>query len=253
MRTNYSIHPVMPLTPVVKKLIIINVSVWLVLVLIVQNFFMSGSYVFRWLGLNPFLCVGQFFLWQPVTYMFLHDNSVFHILFNMLLLWWLGSELEQRWGGRFFLTYYMFCGVGAAFIYLVGIFTYYLISGNPIPLNSPVVGASGAVFGLLLAYGLIFGERIIYLFFMFAMKAKYCVLLLGLFEFLTLLSSGFSHNVANLAHLGGILAGFIFLNLWARWVSQKKRRKFTKKRGHNLTLVVNSKEDPEDFPPKYWH
>ena len=117
---NQHYHIISP-TPIVKKLIIINVSVWIGLVLIVQQFFMDQSYIFLWFGLQPFRLISDFWLWQPLTYMFLHSNDVFHVLFNMVLLWWLGSELEQRWGSQFFLLYYMVCGTGAAVIYTVGV------------------------------------------------------------------------------------------------------------------------------------
>ena len=184
--------------------------------------------------------------------MFLHAPDMFHILFNMILLWWVGSDLERRWGGRFFTLYYIVCGVGAAAIYLAGLSIYYLISKDSEPLYSPVVGASGAIFGLLLAYGLLFGERIVYLFFIFAMKAKYFVLLLGGIELMTLLNSGFNNNVANLAHLGGLISGFLFLNFWTRFKNQRSRLStwlFAKKNRRRLKLVVNS----DDEKPKYWH
>ena len=251
MNSPYSLH-IVPLTPMVKRLIIINVGAWFGLVLIFQQFFMDQEHVFLWLGLQPFNFINHFFLWQPFTYMFLHSQDLFHILFNMLLLWWIGSDLEMRWGGRFFLLYYMVCGLGAAIIYLIGINTYSWISGNQAPLYSPVVGASGAVFGLLLAYGIIFSERIIYLFFVFAMKAKYFVLLLGGIELMTLLSSGFNNDVANLAHLGGLISGFLFLSFWGRFKTRKFNlltKLFTKKHRRGLKLVVNSDESK----PKYWH
>ena len=240
---------VIPLTPIVKKLIIINVSIWVGLILIVQSFFMNQDYIFFWFGMQPIRLISDFWLWQPVTYMFLHSRDLFHVLFNMLFLWWLGSELEQRWGSRFFLTYYIACGIGAALIYMVVIFTYYLLTGNVGPLQNPVVGASGAVFGLLVAYGILFGERTVYLFFMFAMKAKYFVLILGGIEIVTLLNSGFNSNVANLAHLGGIVAGFVFLVTWTRFKGWRVR-KLTGKRGRRLKLVIDNKKTKG---PKYWN
>ena len=249
MNQPYQFQNVIPLTPTVKKLIIINVSVWITLVLILQQFFMNQDYVFVWFGLQPLRLISNFWLWQPFTYMFLHSTNVFHVLFNMILLWWLGAELEQRWGSQFFLLYYMVCGVGAAAIYILGVLSYYFATGDSTPLQSPVVGASGAIFGLLLAYGIIFGERIVYLFFMFAMKAKYFVLILGGIEVVTLLNSGFNSNVANLAHLGGLVAGFVFLILWTRLKGQKVR-KSTRKRGRRLKLVINKDQEQE---PKYWN
>ncbi len=245
----HQFQAVVPLTPMVKKLIILNTGLWIFLVLIVQQFFMSQDYIFFGLGLLPMRLIENFWLWQPFTYMFIHSHNVFHVLFNMILLWWLGSELEQLWGRRFFLLYYMVCGVGAALIYLFGVFLYYGMTGHSGPLQSPVVGASGAVFGLLLAYGILFSERTIYLFFIFAMKVKYFVMLLGFIEVVTLLSSGFNNDVANLAHLGGLIAGFIFLSTWT-YLKKKKDRRQTKRRGRRLKLVINNKEEGS---PRYWH
>ena len=197
-----------PLTPMVKRLMIINGLVWLGLVLVLQNFFLQDPKVFSFLGLVPSKVFGEFHLWQPFTYMFVHAGNLFHILFNLLMLWFLGAELEHRWGSKFFLTYYLWCGFGAAWIYLAGIYAYTFFTGHTVPLQIPVIGASGAVFGLILAYGIVFGERIIYFMMMFPMKAKVFVLLLGAIEIITLLDSGFGSRVANLAHLGGIVAGF---------------------------------------------
>ncbi len=243
-----------PMTRNVKALVIANVSIWLILILIVQNMFLSQPYIFQWFGLNPDRVIFDFWIWQPFTYMFLHSHSVFHVLFNMLVLWWFGSELEARWGSRFFLLYYFVCGVGAALIYLLVLVGYLLVTGHVAPLMSPVVGASGAVYGLLLAYGLIFGERVIYFMMLFPMKAKYFVMLLGLVEFLSLMGSGFSGEVANLAHLGGLIAGFIFLTGWTRWSHRLASRK-SQRHGRKLRLVVDNEKPEGDKPkgPRYWN
>lgn len=244
---------VMPtFTKVVKNLVIINVSCWIGLVLIAQGL-MDGQPIYQWFGLIPDMVINNFTIWQFFSYMFLHSSSVFHVLFNMLILWMFGSELEMRWGGKFFLTYYLVCGVGAAVLYTICILAYYFISGNYVPLMAPVVGASGAVFGLLLAYGIIFGERVIYFMMIFPMKAKYFAMILGAVELLTLMSSGFSGQVANLAHLGGIVSGFLFLTFWTRWKT-KSVRKSTQKRGRKLKLVVNNDKPGSDGDgPKYWN
>jgi len=168
----------------------------------------------------------------------------------MLMLWWLGSELEQRWGSRFFLIYYMVCGVGAGILYTLVMGAYYLITNDGIPLFSPVVGASGAIYGLFLAYGMVFGERIIYFFMVIPMKAKYFVMILGAIELLTLLSTGFSSEVANLAHIGGALVGFVFLYYWINFKGQRLRKKTTK-HGRKLKLVVDNDNPPQE--PKYWN
>src|SRR4051812_23087548 len=113
------LQTVLPMTPMVKKLVIANVAVWMVLQVIVEQFFLKIPYVTSYFSLSPMMVIEHFFVWQPFTYMFLHAaNSPWHILFNMLMLWWLGAELEMRWGGRFFLLYYFVCGVGAAILYV---------------------------------------------------------------------------------------------------------------------------------------
>ena len=86
------------MTPVIKKLIIANMVIWVVGVLIFQNFFLDQPYLFQWFGFTPYRVISDFFIWQPLTYLFLHSSNVFHVVLNMLILWWFGGELEQRWG-----------------------------------------------------------------------------------------------------------------------------------------------------------
>jgi len=238
------------LTPMVKKLLIANLVIWVIGVLIIQQYFMDKDHLFLWFGLQPVTVYSKFWLWQFVTYMFFHANSIFHVLFNMFMLWWLGSELEQRWGSRFFLLYYMVCGVGAGLLYTLVMGGYYLITKDSTPLFSPVVGASGAIFGLLLAYGMVFGERILYFFMVIPMKAKYFVMVLGAFEALSLLNMGFSSEIANLAHIAGALVGFLFLYYWTNLKGQRLRKKTTK-HGRKLKLVVDNENPPKE--PKYWN
>lgn len=242
-----------PFTKTVKALVIINVAVWVVLVLILQGLILQNTVIFDWFALVPAQVVTKFWLWQIFTYMFLHaSNSVFHVVFNMLTLWWFGAELEERWGSRFFLTYYMVCGVGAGLIYLFGSVLYALISGNVPIMEVPLVGASGATYGLLLAYGILFGERQVY-FLVFLMKAKYFVMIIGAVELLTLMDSGMGSQTANLAHLGGIAVGFGYLSLIARWRARQSGA--SARRGRKLKLVVNNDRQPEEKKggPKYWN
>ena len=151
----------------------------------------------------------SFMPWQLVTYGFLHDTrSLMHIVFNMLMLWMFGRDLERLMGPRRFLTYYMTCVVGAGLVQLlVGVMQGWGV---------PTVGASGGVFGILLAYGMAFPNRMIMLIFPpIPLKAKYFVILLGLFE-LYIGFSGGNNGVANFAHLGGMLFGFMLLRRWGR-------------------------------------
>jgi membrane associated rhomboid family serine protease len=247
-----------PLTPTVKKLIIANVVIWFIGVLIIQRFFLSEPYLFNWFGLIPERIINDFWVWQPFTYMFLHSNSILHVLFNMLILWWVGADLEPRWGPRFFLTYYFVCGVGAGFFYLLGVILYSLFGGHSSVMGVPVIGASGAVFGLMLAFGMLFGERIVYFMMIFPMKAKYFVALLGGIELVTLLNSGQENNVANLAHLGGLAAGYLFLKFRGRFSGFKGGGRPQKKGGPQLRLVVDNdrgaKQDGvSGGPPRYWN
>ena len=145
--------------------------------------------------------------WQLITYGFLHGN-LSHIFFNMFGLWMFGRDLERLMGPRKFLIYYFSCVVGAGFVQLI-------VAGTQGDIY-PTLGASGGVFGILLAYGLTYPNRMVMLIFPpIPMKAKYFVLFYGLFELYLGLSGG-APGVANFAHLGGMLFGFVLLRYWAR-------------------------------------
>ena len=190
--------------PVVKNLIIINVLVYMATALLPV-----GNEIIRfcalWFGASPF---GEFHSYQFVTYMFLHA-SVEHIFFNMFALWMFGRTLEYELGSKRFLIYYMVCGVGAALIQLA---TAYLTGEMPIQL----VGASGAVMGLLLAFGVMHPTAVIMLLIPpIPMKAKWFVVIYGVIE-LFLGWTGFGGNVAHFAHVGGMLWGLLLLQWWKR-------------------------------------
>ena len=190
--------------PVVKNLIIINVLVYMATALLPV-----GNEIIRfcalWFGASPF---GEFHSYQFVTYMFLHA-SVEHIFFNMFALWMFGRTLEYELGSKRFLIYYMVCGVGAALIQLA---TAYLTGEMPIQL----VGASGAVMGLLLAFGVMHPNAVIMLLIPpVPMKAKWFVVIYGVIE-LFLGWTGFGGNVAHFAHVGGMLWGLLLLQWWKR-------------------------------------
>ena len=147
----------------------------------------------------------DFMLWQLVTYGFLHGNTT-HILFNMFMLWMFGRELEGIMGPRNFLIYYLTCVVGAGIVQLI----IASFQGG----QYATVGASGGVFGLLLAFGMAFPNRVVMLLFPpIPMKAKYLVILAGLME-LYFGVSGTNPGIANFAHLGGMLFGFLLINYW---------------------------------------
>ncbi len=240
------------LTPTVKKLVIINLAIWFIGIVILQKYVFQDPFLIRWFGLVPLQTFQSMWVWQIFSYMFLHSDNVMHLVFNMLLLWFLGAELEGRWGKRFFLIYYLGCGVGAALIYLVCVFSYYLATSNFSPLTYPVIGASGSIFGLLLAYGMIFGERTMLFMFIFPMKAKFFVMILAGIEVMNLLNQGFDSNVSNLAHLGGLVAGFLILKFYPK-IREFILRRQTTQRGRRLKLVVDNDESGSKKDPRYWN
>lgn len=240
-------------TPCVKILIIVNLICWFFLIAVIQRFFMKTDDMYRLFGFVPSAIDNSFFIWQFFTYMFIHSTGLFHILFNMMVLWMFGSELEQLWRKRFFLIYYLVCGVGSVLVYFIGVKLYSIFSDHSAVMDIPVVGASGAVFGLLLAYGLVFGDRLVLFMFVFPMKARTFTILIAAVELLTVLNSGFGSPVANLAHLGGLLSGFLFLKF--RSISQKMHTGTFFKRQQRFTVLNNdSEQDKSDFSsPKYWN
>ncbi len=171
-----------------------------------QNMMPLASYLEQYFMLYPIGSYrADFYPWQLVTYGFLHGGTM-HLVFNMFMLWMCGRELELMMGARRFLTYYMTCVIGAGIVQLVvsG------LTGSPYP----TVGASGGVFGLLLAFGMAFPNRMIMLMFPpIPMKAKYMVVLFGCLE-LYLGISGGAPGIANFAHLGGMLFGFSLIRHW---------------------------------------
>ncbi len=210
-----------PVTPVIKLLIWSNVA-FFVLAWVLPA-------IRLYLGLMPEAVFGRFFLWQPVTYLFLHAGF-FHIVFNMLALWMFGVELERLWGARFFLKYYLVTGVGAGLTTLA----FALVPGElgASVRYSVTVGASGAIYGLLLAYALYFPNRPIYLYLLFPIPAKYFVMIMGGIALLSSMAAN-QGGVANLAHLGGLVCGYLYLRVWrARPLAEIKYRYFKWKMNH---------------------
>lgn len=210
-----------PLKPVVKHLIFFTTAAFVVSFILEARGWVN---VIAWFGLTPYLVTHEFFLWQPVTYLFLHAGF-WHIVFNMFALWMFGSELAERWGPRQFLFYYFLTGVGAAaFDVLV----------HP-SARIPTIGCSGAIYGILLAYGIYFGERVVLFAFILPMKAKWMVAIFGAIEFLSALSGGAS-PISHIAHLGGMLVGWLYLRgagfptrwqlRYQEWRRRRLRRQF---------------------------
>jgi len=218
------------LSPAIKALIIANVAMFFAQLLI--------PLTTELLGLHPILVAQRFWVWQLATYMFLH-GGLFHILFNMLALWMFGTELERVWGTRYFVKYYFVTGIGAGVLTVLFSLLPFDVAQNLQRVN--IVGASGAIYGLLLAFGLYFPDRPIYMYFVFPIPAKIFVLIMGAIAFYSSLSDA-GGGVANATHLGGIIVGYLYLQggrmrlaadpigelkyRYMRWKINRTRKKF---------------------------
>jgi membrane associated rhomboid family serine protease len=183
------------------------------------------------LGLHPALVLHSFWIWQLATYMFLH-GGVFHIVFNMLALWMFGAELERTWGTRYFLKFYFVTGIGAAVLTVLFSLLPFGFARSLQDVN--IIGASGAIYGLLLAYAIYFPERPILLIVFCA--ARLCVTILGAIAVFASLSE--AGGVANATHLGGLLVGYLYLKgshvdpisemkyRYLKWKINRLRKKF---------------------------
>jgi membrane associated rhomboid family serine protease len=245
------------LTPIVKQLIIANVVVFFLMSLL--GAFSPGwqrSFVYLF-GLVP---NGIFsgFLWQPVTYLFLHSGFM-HIFFNMFALWMFGAALEREWGRRRFLKYYFITGVGAGvFSVLVTTLTVsagWMAAGRFDPMTIPTIGASGAIYGILLAFGLLFPNTPILVMFLFPIPARIFVMIFGALAFLSALS-GPGSGVSHVAHLGGMVIGYVYLRgdrffyraagSYSEWRRQQRRRKF------EVYRREQDEREKDPRPPDHW-
>jgi membrane associated rhomboid family serine protease len=188
-------------TPGVKWLLISNTAVFVLTRLAGAAFRMHLGI----LALAPRTVVFDFTIWQLVTYLFLH-GGIWHLLFNMLTLWMFGTPLEQDWGTRKFLKYYFLCGIGAG---LCDVALHAALGDW----NTSTIGASGAIFGLLLAFGVLYPNQTVLMSFLFPIKAKYMVMIYGAIELFSSLEV--NSGVSNIAHLGGMAFGYAYLKL--RW------------------------------------
>jgi membrane associated rhomboid family serine protease len=201
-----------------------------------------------WFGLVPSAAVFGLRIWQPVTYLFLHAD-IWHILINMLMLWMFGRNLEEVWGKKRFLNYFFICGIGAGLITLVVKYIP-LFWGNR-PSDIPTIGASGAIFGVLIANAILFPDRQIWIFplpIMIPMRPF--VLVMCAIEFFSTLGAS-RDNVAHFCHLGGMLVGWLYLrrgsflfrvrNEMSDWRYQRNRRKFE-------VFMKKNKDEPPSRP-----
>ena len=207
-----------PMTPGVKWLMIINGAVFLIQQiagLIIPN---GMEYIF---GVSHDGFINNFMIWQPFTYMFLHGGWM-HIFFNLLGIWMFAGELELVWGRIKFIRYYMLSGLGAGLFIALMNYIAFINYGS----SAVTIGASGALYAVLLAYAILWPDREVMLYFLFPVKIKYLVLGFGLMEFFGTLSStaGTGGNISHIGHLGGIISGFILIRLMRSSKSLNKNR-----------------------------
>ena len=188
-----------PMTQAVQIIIIANIAVFIAMMA-------AGPLLIDWFGLTPRDVLTKGRVWQLATYLFLHGD-VFHILFNMLAVWMFGVDLERRWGTRAFVNFYAITGVGAAVCTLV---VALLPFGGDTYLV-PTIGASGAVYGLIMAWAIVFPHRTILFLGVFPLSARVFALIMGAISFSQALNQGGGTNIAHVAHLGGMLAGYWYL------------------------------------------
>ncbi|MEK6704533.1 MAG: rhomboid family intramembrane serine protease [Bdellovibrionota bacterium] len=250
------------LTKAVKSLLIIYLAVFLIQQTADQYL---GGNLLGLFGLVPANVVIKHYFWQVITYAFLHGD-VTHLFLNGLMLLFIGSELEALWGTARFIRYYFSCLIGAATFYLL--LQLAIFKGEWLAI--PMVGASGAIYGLLMAYGLIFSERVLLFMMIFPMKAKHFIWILAGLEFMATVFSS-KGGLSGLAHLGGLISGFVYL--WAaaaRSIAKKKRAimdssqatksKKTSSRNHLKLIIDNERKkvsgvngNADGNTPKTWH
>ncbi len=185
------------LPPALKALIIANVAVFLMASVV-------GNSFFDLFGLVPKHVLVDRWVWQPISYIFV-QGSIMHLFLNFFALWMFGLQVEAQWGARDFLKYYFICGLGAAAA---------SVALSPHSM-APVIGASGAIYGLLVAFAMLYPDAVVYLYFLIPVKAAHVAILFGLVEFFAGATNA-TPGIARFAHLGGMITGYIYLRWW--WV-----------------------------------
>jgi membrane associated rhomboid family serine protease len=222
-----------PISTALKLIIAANV------VLFLTKYILPGRAVqdmTETLGLVPGYVVQKGWIWQLFTYMFVHAGPM-HLLFNMLTLWMFGTELERIWGTKFFVKFYFVTGIGAGLLTLLASLLPFRSLSQMYGWN--IVGASGAIYGLLLAYAVYFPNRLIYMYLVFPIPSRLFVVIMGALAFLTSMSAN-GGGVASATHLGGLLVAYVYLkglrvrlSPWAevkyryvKWKIGRARKKF---------------------------
>jgi membrane associated rhomboid family serine protease len=191
------------MSPGVKFLVLSNVALFVVSSIV-------GPAFVEHFGLVPRLVLQERWVWQPVTYMFVHGGFL-HLLFNMFMLWMFGMAVEAQWGTNEFLKYYFVCGLSVALV-KVALWPHSAV---------PLIGASGAIFGLLVAFAMLYPESVVYLYFFIPVKAAHMALLCGAMEFFMMLGQG-NGGVDHFAHLTGLAVGYVYIRWWFTFKIQVK-------------------------------
>jgi membrane associated rhomboid family serine protease len=240
------------ITPGVKLLVLICTGVFLVQTIAGLLIGATAtSWINHFFGLVPLGPIPGLRIWQPFTYIFLH-GGLFHLLINMLMLWMFGRELELLWGKKRFLNYFFICGVGAGLIEVI-IKTTPQLWGHP-PSDTPTIGASGAIFGILMANAILFPDRRIWLIPLpVTIPMRPYVAVMAAIEFFSTLGTG-GDNVSHLCHLGGMLVGYIYLrrgsflynvrNSVTDWRLQRNRKRFE-------VFMKKHKDEPPSRPDSW--
>jgi membrane associated rhomboid family serine protease len=239
------------ITPGVKLLVLVCAGVFLLQTLIqILAPPYATLWLLKWFALIPSAVVPLMRLWQPFTYIFMH-GGLMHLLINMLMLWMFGRDLELIWGKRKFLNYFFLCGVGAGLIEVV-VKTIPIFFGRP-PSDVPTIGASGAIFGILIANAVLFPDRRIWLIPLpVTIPMRPYVAVMGAIEFFATLGTG-GDGVAHICHLGGMLVGYIYLrrgsflysvrNSVSDWRFQRNRKRFQ--------VYMNKHKEPPSRPDRW--
>jgi membrane associated rhomboid family serine protease len=209
--------------PGVKWLLISNTAIFIL------SAFVPGEILRAWFALSAYAVLKVGFVWQLFTYLFLH-GGIMHLVFNMLALWMFGTPLEQTWGTRQFLRFYLYCGLAAGVCVVV-------VNALLGQWGIPTVGASGAILGLLVGFGVLFPNQTVLMSFLFPIKAKYMVMIYAAIE--VWMTFGPNTGVSTVAHLGGMAFGYVYLksrmprvNLpdmryaYRQWKLQRAKKKF---------------------------
>ncbi|MBC8376381.1 MAG: rhomboid family intramembrane serine protease [FCB group bacterium] len=230
----------------VRQLLIANVAIFML------SQMMGMKICAGWFGLNPHDVIFGLRIWQPFTYMFLH-GGFWHIAMNMLMLWMFGSELENIWGRKEFLRFYVVTGAGAGVFSLVPYFIG-VLSGYRGTIPS-IIGASGAIYAILLAYAVTYPDRKVLVYMLVPIKVKYLMLIMG---FMTFASVGNGDGISHITHLGGLVVGWFFLKKngryrglnipWRQWI-----KRFSKFRIVNNDVPGQSGPSASKPQQKGWH